>query len=365
MELKNPFALRDNSVVMIEDISIDEKGLRCNCICPSCKEPFEAKMGDIRRHHFSHSGKGCDEINAYLTGLYMLLNEFFSNGNKLKLPSAVVGFSLSDNYCLTEENVAENTWLCKKTRNKDNEIVLFDGSEVEFDSSYVKVGNDGRPSAIIAQSNGRKLAIRITPPDTVCRNGEAKRYKDYPTIEVDLSDLEDQLQQFKKADFYNYLSENEDIYRWIYNPKIQDAYPKIIEKSQQRYAAAQERKRKEWELAERKAKEDAERRAHEAAARMRMEDERRRTYEAKRNLKGQSEFLFIQNGKKTPVEFVDVEGDIYTIGTVVRCRSEIGTIIEISRLVTGMHEIEILFQDGRKNKFAIEPLIENNMLTKY
>ena len=57
MELRNPFGLRDGQVIMIEDVPNGQNGLRCNCICPACKEPFEARMGEVRRHHFAHSGQ--------------------------------------------------------------------------------------------------------------------------------------------------------------------------------------------------------------------------------------------------------------------------------------------------------------------
>lgn len=105
MKLRNPFGLRDNKIILIEDIPKSEKGLQCNCVCPSCNEPFEARMGEIRRHHFAHSGQGCDEINAYMTGLYMLLNEFILDGNVLHLPPLIIGFRLSDYSYITEENI--------------------------------------------------------------------------------------------------------------------------------------------------------------------------------------------------------------------------------------------------------------------
>ncbi len=37
MVIRNPFGLRNGKIVMIEDISIEERGLQCNCVCPNCK----------------------------------------------------------------------------------------------------------------------------------------------------------------------------------------------------------------------------------------------------------------------------------------------------------------------------------------
>ena len=75
-DLKNPFGMRDGRVVMIEDIPENERGLKCRCFCPSCNDPFKARMGDIRAHHFAHSGEGCDEEIAFLSGLYKLVQEY-------------------------------------------------------------------------------------------------------------------------------------------------------------------------------------------------------------------------------------------------------------------------------------------------
>lgn len=44
-ELRNPFGLRDGHIILIEDIPVNQNGLKCNCICSACEEPFIAKMG--------------------------------------------------------------------------------------------------------------------------------------------------------------------------------------------------------------------------------------------------------------------------------------------------------------------------------
>lgn len=43
-ELKNPFALRNNRIITINDLDESERGLKCGCICPVCKGEFEVKM---------------------------------------------------------------------------------------------------------------------------------------------------------------------------------------------------------------------------------------------------------------------------------------------------------------------------------
>ena len=90
-ELRNPFGLRDNRIILIKDIPVNQNGLKCNCVCPACKEPFIAKMGNVLVHHFAHSGKGCDATRSYMTGLYMLLQEFLETKNPLYIPPVIVG----------------------------------------------------------------------------------------------------------------------------------------------------------------------------------------------------------------------------------------------------------------------------------
>ena len=252
MELRNPFGLRGNQIILIEDIPKSENGLRCDCVCPACKEPFEARMGDIRRHHFAHSGQGCDEINAYLTGLYMLLNEYLSSVQPLFLPPVIVSFELSAYYYLTNENITEHTKLISISHDKDHEICLYNSKTIRFTSSTIVKNSSGRPKAIIAEAHNRQLAIRITPPDTVCKFGTVSQYQNYPTIEIDLSGAADMIQKSQKSTIFKYLMSNHAIYNWLYNPKISEAYPQIIKHSKAYFDAAQARMKKEEE--ERKAK---------------------------------------------------------------------------------------------------------------
>ena len=178
MELRNPFGLRNNQIVLIEDIPKSLNGLRCNCVCPACNEPFEARMGDVRRHHFAHSGQGCDEVNAYLTGLYMLLCEYLTSGFPLLLPPVIVAFTLSAHSYYTMVNVSDYIKLLSTSRDKEHEIMLYGNTKVCFDAAQIVNDSNGKPKAILAESHGKQLAVRITPPDTVCKYGAVSKYQD-------------------------------------------------------------------------------------------------------------------------------------------------------------------------------------------
>lgn len=38
----------------LKHISEVPSGQKCNCICAACLQPFEARKGTRRRHHFAH-----------------------------------------------------------------------------------------------------------------------------------------------------------------------------------------------------------------------------------------------------------------------------------------------------------------------
>lgn len=247
MELRNPFGLRGGQIVMIEDIPKSMNGLRCNCLCPACNEPFEARIGDIRRHHFAHSGQGCDEINAYMSGLYMLLNEYLNSDQPLYLPPLIVSYQLPQNFYLTEKNIVNYVNLLSISQNTNNEIELYKEREITFEAAEIEKNITGKPQAIIAKREKRELALCITPPSTVCRIGKATKYKNYSTMEIDLSSLGELIEKSSKAELFSYLSEKTDICHWIYNPKVSEAYPEIIELSKQHYEEVQKRKKQQEE----------------------------------------------------------------------------------------------------------------------
>lgn len=254
MNVKNPFGLRNGELILIKDLPKEQNGLRCNCVCPACHEQFEARIGGVRRRHFAHSSKGCDEVNAYLAGLYMLLSEYLASGRPLRLPPVIIGFELSVHYKITANNVYNHTRLQSKSINKEREIEVYSSSSIIFDEAEIQKNSNGKYLAILCRAKGRFLAIRVTPPETVCRTAVVSKFKDYPTIEIDLSEGADIIQNSSKEKFFQYLSDNCWIYKWIYNPVIEKKYPVIYSLSEKYYNTAQERMKKQAE--ERKALEE-------------------------------------------------------------------------------------------------------------
>lgn len=51
-KIKLPFGQHENKIVHITDV---ERGMKCNCICPSCRSPLVAAKGNINQPHFKHA----------------------------------------------------------------------------------------------------------------------------------------------------------------------------------------------------------------------------------------------------------------------------------------------------------------------
>ena len=221
-DLKNPFGLRDSNIVMIEDISLDERGLKCNCVCPACKEPFEARLGEVRAHHFAHSGEGCDEEIAYLNGLYKLVQEYVL-AHPVILPALNVYWSNS----ITR--FEERDFFCRirYTNNKSgnlNRSVAMVAKSVQFETAEIDFTGK-RPSALLLSCQSRQLALRIKPPATACKSYTVEPYGKTATIELDTSEIS--FGELKKEQIQSMLGDQLSRCRWLYNPKAISALDNI------------------------------------------------------------------------------------------------------------------------------------------
>ena len=83
MDLKSPYGLKNETLVTIDDV--EESGLKCNCICPRCKEKLIAKKGKIKEHHFAHHNVA-DCGKAVETVIHQLSKEFIKEAKFFATP---------------------------------------------------------------------------------------------------------------------------------------------------------------------------------------------------------------------------------------------------------------------------------------
>lgn len=81
---------KTNEVVYISQVK--HRGLDCNCRCAHCGEDFNAKLGDIKRHHFAHkSNYECVYSNEI--AVYLLAKKLLAEIATITLPAVEYSFS--------------------------------------------------------------------------------------------------------------------------------------------------------------------------------------------------------------------------------------------------------------------------------
>lgn len=272
-EVKNPFGIRDGKHIMVNDLSENERGLACNCVCPLCKEAFEARLGEIRIHHFAHSGKGCDEVSAYLAGLYGFFVDYLKT-HEFTLPEVAIFYNCdgrSDSQ-ITEKNyelfLRFISMSCGQKRRvvTSRQTILATSTQIVFNSN-------GRPEAVVVDYQDKKVAFVIVPPDTVCKEFYARPYRDMNTIEILLKDQATLISQANTTAM-NELFSDPKKYRWVknsdvlsildeINKELSDAHQAYLEK-QERLRASREEEKKQEEIQRKKKAELVEKRFIEA-----------------------------------------------------------------------------------------------------
>lgn len=214
MGVKNPFGVRDGKIITVEDLSEKEKGFGCECFCPSCGGKFQARLGDKRTHHFAHDKDGCDEEKMFLNGMYMLIKQYIDS-NEITIPALVFYWAYSwEPY--TSQNFFERIDF-KKSSEFYNTQEVYSETTIKFDSSEI-IYNDDSPIAILLNYKDSKLALRIKPPDTMCRKFNVKKFEDIATIYLDASNID--FVKLNSADILAKVFESEiERWGWLYSEK--------------------------------------------------------------------------------------------------------------------------------------------------
>ena len=65
---------KDGNTVYIKDAL---RGAACNCFCPGCKQPLEARKGNERAHHFAHKNNGINCEHGFQSALHYMAKDLF------------------------------------------------------------------------------------------------------------------------------------------------------------------------------------------------------------------------------------------------------------------------------------------------
>ena len=165
-------------MVHINDV---KRGLACNCSCPKCKEPLEAKLGyGGRQPHFSH-GKGADCSGSYMTALHKLAEQILKEEKAVMVPAY---------------------------KSIDGCILAFERVEIEQRVER----KDLQPDIVGITADGLRWFVEIRNTHEV---DERKRNK---LIESDITCLEIDVREQTLENLKSFLLDSADSREWLNNP---------------------------------------------------------------------------------------------------------------------------------------------------
>lgn len=191
------------NLVFIDEVN---KGLSCNCVCPSCNENLIAKNGGTKRiHHFAHaSGVDCDA--AYETMLHKLakvkIQEAFlsqdiflatfeyrsycPNANSCKYvkydncyTSSTRSFNLKDYYDSCEQEAVYDTI------NRRSDLKIYDSQNPNKQPIYIEFCVTHASDSAKLHNGGKTIEIRLESEkdiDAIIMNGFVESL--YPRIGI-------------------------------------------------------------------------------------------------------------------------------------------------------------------------------------
>ena len=180
-EQKLHYALRDGQLISIDSV---DRGLQCNCVCPSCGSMLIARKGDIREHHFAHYGN-TDCAGGVETALHLLAKDLLCKTKTIFVPGI-------DH----ESEGSVKTYLSAEPECRDYSSFIPD---------------------VVLKNETEVLGIEILVTHAVDEDkGEKIRSAQLPTLEIDLFD---QLDHYNEETVLAAILSGEKT-KWIYHPII-------------------------------------------------------------------------------------------------------------------------------------------------
>lgn len=211
--IKLKYGIRNGKIICINEISEQEKGLKCNCICPGCGMPLQAKLGQGKKQrHFSHNNKACDTVIAHQSALHLLAKEIIEEEGKICLPPLTVRFNESPKIDIDRDYYDD---LPQEIVYKESKIINCDNVILE------KKISDIIPDVII-ETLGKQCLVEIAVTHFIDEEKNEKiRQLGLPVIEVDLSSVYES--EITREEIRKILIEKPEFKTWIYNPKKKEA----------------------------------------------------------------------------------------------------------------------------------------------
>ncbi|TCT14552.1 competence CoiA-like predicted nuclease [Natranaerovirga pectinivora] len=193
MDILNPFGLRNGSLIHISEVK--QRGLDCNCTCPSCGDILIARLGEVRSWCFAHSNN-CDCNFSLESALHLFAKEVLTKYNYIKIPEVIASFK---------------TKVCTISK-----PIYFYFDHVLLEETV----EDIIPDIILIKGDIQLFVeIKVTHGIDLEKHKKIERL-DISTIEIDLSRFFFN-KEFDRSRIETIIIENvTDYKRWIYNRKV-------------------------------------------------------------------------------------------------------------------------------------------------
>lgn len=259
-------------MICISDLSITERGLKCGCHCVACEAPLIARMGDVNQHHFAHSTKLCDEGEAYVLAMYMLMKELLDKRKQILLPGFKAAYKLV-NRPITIEQVEQMVKIVPI-----NEVaqigykyeVISQDKLINIGTTTIQYRSNKQVEALVIEVSGKQLAIKIDLPDSVCQRYAVRSYKDLSTLEIDFSADEYDLNALTKQEIESILIDQIENKRWISNHKVKAIYTNVLSENEQYVEECEKRRQEYLKVQEKKKEQEKEKRKSLYQSRMKL-----------------------------------------------------------------------------------------------
>lgn len=255
MVVKIPFGKRENEIVHISQITNEERGIKCNCVCVNCGERLVAKIGGNKKtRHFAHY-KECICNGGLESALHLFAKDIFNKRKEIMIPSLYIKFC---NYSFERSDIeisskeGERAYFectsVKKNEDYDYLNISYDikkicrGQKLKFDKVEIeKVIGDIKPDIILSVSN-RKLLVEIAVTHFIDDKKRDKiNKKGLSTIEIDLSEYKEKFNILDKKYLEDIIVNKVENKGWIYNEKCEKVIEYILQKNIYQYEKMKEK----------------------------------------------------------------------------------------------------------------------------
>jgi hypothetical protein len=168
-----PYGIYQGRALHISEVMATNRGLLCDCECPACGQPLEAKLGQQRRHHFAHSGLS-ECTRAVESGIHRRAKEIIEEHKGLVLPGLSINVVRR-----VGDHIATAT-----------ECLVQHGTPVAFDTVLIERCQDGFRPDVVGLRQQRQLFIEICVHHPVTpEKAMLIKAAGFSCIEIDLSAL--------------------------------------------------------------------------------------------------------------------------------------------------------------------------------